>query len=218
MDDAAIDQQPIAAPSRLGAVPAELVPTRVALHTLAVEVISPARQAVTGKIGLRATPGGFGTPPFGEGQQVRVEGAELVTVVAGTERSREPLAVDATAARFLADWFAFGATVLIALRADAGPGAEPSLIQLWPEHFDIAVELGSEAAGTRATYGFSPGDEQHSEPYAYVSAWASPPPGPLWNAAAFPGAELPYAELLAADDQRAAALAFLTDRLHALTG
>ncbi len=52
--------------------------TRDSLHRLASHVLAPARKAVTGRIGLRATPGGFGTPPFGDGEQLRVEGAMLV--------------------------------------------------------------------------------------------------------------------------------------------
>jgi hypothetical protein len=32
--------------------------------------------------------------------------------------------------------------------------------------------MGEEAAGRRATYGGSPGDRNHDEPYLYVSPWA----------------------------------------------
>jgi hypothetical protein len=42
------------------------------------------------------------------------------------------------------------------------------------------------------------------------------PPGELWQATAFKGAELPYAMLLAAEDQRASALRFFAERLAAL--
>ena len=35
----------------------------------------------------------------------------------------------------------------------------PTDAQLWPEHFDLAIELGDEDAGTRANYGASPGDD-----------------------------------------------------------
>ena len=41
--------------------------------------------------------------------------------------------------------------------------------------------------------------------------------GELWRATGFRGAELTYSELLAAADQHAAALEFLTTRRHALT-
>ena len=69
---------------------------------------------------------------------------------------------------------------------------------LWPEHFDIAIDLGSESAGKRATIGASPGDESHPEPYLYVTPWTAEVSGELWNAQGFKGAELGYAELLAA--------------------
>jgi hypothetical protein len=213
--DGPLDQQPLAAPARLRPVPERLVPTRLTLHRLAEETISPVRREATGKIGLRATPGGFGTPPFGDG--LRLQGTELITETTGDGTVREIVEVDADAAEFVAEWFAFGASVLLQLRATAGASADPSLIQLWPEHFDIAVELGAEAAGARATYGFSPGDEQHPEPYVYVSAWQTPPPSPLWNATAFSGAELAYAELLAARDPRAVASEFCQARFDALT-
>jgi hypothetical protein len=211
------DQQPIAAPSRLREVPGELAPTRQLLHHLAQTVISPARERVTGRIGLRATPGGFGTPRFGDGEQVRVEGTDLVFEDAAGAERREPLEVDERAAAYFADWYAFGADILLALRAHAGAAADPSLIQLWPEHLDIAVELGSEAAGARATYGLSPGDERHAEPYVYVAPWQAPDRGELWGADGFAGAELRYAELISAPDPRAHALEFLERRLAALS-
>lgn len=62
---------------RLPALPAKLVDTRLALHLLAVYVVSPARRRVNTKIGLRFTGGGFGTPFFGADEQVRVAGASL---------------------------------------------------------------------------------------------------------------------------------------------
>jgi hypothetical protein len=127
------------------------------------------------------------------------------------------LVISPAAAWFLGDWFGFAYSVLEQLRAEAAPAIEPARVQIWPEHFDAAVELGSEADGTRAAYGCSPGDELHPEPFAYVATWRPAPPGELWQATAFNGAELPYAELVAAPDQRAAALAFFRERLAALT-
>jgi hypothetical protein len=206
---------------RLGPAPAALVKTRNALHRLAEERISPARRAANGKIGLRYTCAGFGTPFFGEDQQLRVqagEQVELIEVRGAVEVGREPLDVDSGAARFLGDWYGFAASVLGELRAGADPNdAVATRVQLWPEHFDMAVELGSEAGGARAAYGLSPGDEAHAEPYAYVGPWVAPPPGELWQATGFTGAELSYAELLAADDQRGAVLAFFRARLAALS-
>lgn len=51
--------------------------TRDALHQLAYFVLSPARYRATGRIGLVATPGGFGTPGF-DGRVIRVDGAMIV--------------------------------------------------------------------------------------------------------------------------------------------
>jgi hypothetical protein len=168
-----------------------------------------------------------------------VEGAELVADGPAGERRRPistlaeaaafagidapsedaVLTVDDGASRFLGDWYGFGASILEELRAEAAPDLEPSRVQLWPEHFDLAVELGSEAAGRRAGFGASPGDELHDEPYLYVVPWeASAATGADWNATAFSGAEISYAELLAADDQRGAGLAFMRSRLSALAG
>ena len=110
---------------------------------------------------------------------------------------------------FLADWFGFATSVLEQLRLDARPEDDAGRVQLWPEHFNVAVELGSADDGRRASYGASPGDEAHPEPYLYVAPWGEPDRiSPYWNDAAFGGASLAYAELLAATDQRAAALDF----------
>ncbi len=122
--------------------------------------------------------------------------------------SADPLPLDEAAARFIGDWFGFAWSVLEELRARATEVQAPSRVQIWPEHFDAALELGDEAAGARAAYGCSPGDEHHPEPYIYVAPWTARPTGDLWNARGFPGAELPYADLLAADDPRALALEF----------
>ena len=200
---------------RLEALPPGFAETRAALHRVAEDVMKPAREKANGKFGLRYTREGFGTPFFGDDWQLRVERDELVTVEAEVEL-RTKLEVDPVAAAAIGDWFGFAASVLEELRAVATPELEPSRVQIWPEHFDMAVEVGSESAGRRAAYGCSPGDGEHPEPYIYVAPWEAPPPGELWNATAFSGAELGYAELLAADDQRMRALEFFRARLDAL--
>ena len=200
---------------RLGPLPARFAETRAALHRVAEDVMKPAREAANGKFGLRYTRGGFGTPFFGDDAQLRVERDELVRAADGTE-TRERLDVDPDESAALGDWYGFAASVLEELRADVDPSLEPSRVQLWPEHFDMAVELGAESAGQRAAYGCSPGDEDHAEPYVYVAPWEAPPEGEPWNATGFRGAELTYAELLAAGDQRELALEFLRKRLALL--
>jgi hypothetical protein len=203
---------------RLEPVPASFAETRDALHKVAEAVVSPARQPPN-EISLRYTRGGFGTPFFeqdGLDCQVRVENGELVRQ-RGLAETTEPLPaeVDAAAARALGDFYGFGCSVLEQLRADEVDG-EPSKVVLWPQDFDIAMDLGPESAGKRATIGASPGDESHSEPYLYVTPWTAEISGELWNAQGFKGAELGYAELLAAPDQRRAALDFLHERHRAL--
>lgn len=222
--------------NRLAAPPPALVSTRRALHKLAERVISPARQRVNGKIGLRYTRGGFGTPFFGAECQIRVAGTSVYVQDARGERQApitmladaaalvgiapiggdEPLAVDEDAARFLGDWYGFAASVLEELRCGAVSAFDPSRVQLWPEHFDLAVELGLQDADARAAFGCSPGDDEHPEPYIYVAPWVAPPPGDLWQAVAFAGAELALTDLLDAADQREAALEFFRVRLAAL--
>src|SRR5207247_8968133 len=143
---------------RLEPAPAGLASTRDALHRVAEEALKPARERANGKIGLRYTHRGFGTPFFGDDEQVRVEGVELVVDSPAGERRRR-LDVDPAAARCVAEWYGFAVSVLEQLRAEAGSDLEPSRVQLWPEHFDMAVELGPEAAGRRAGFGCSPGDD-----------------------------------------------------------
>jgi hypothetical protein len=222
-------------------LPAAFAATRSALHRVAEEIIAPARKP-DNEIALEATPGGFGTPWFehaGARQRVRVQRDELVheferesrrtplgslraagalvaPLLSDPPTSDEALNVDPEAADALARWYAVGDLVLERLIAEAGPGDEPSPVHLWPEHFDIAVELGSNDAGIRANYGFSPGDDDHPEPYAYVGPWSAEVEGELWQAHGFRGAELGYSELLAADDPVAAALQFSRKRKVAL--
>jgi hypothetical protein len=216
--------------------------TRESLHRLGEDVIKPAREQTSGEFPLAQTPGGFGTPVFGEDNQVRVEGVDLVVREGREERrapisslaaaaeligprllpepidglAAEPLQIDPAAAQALAAAYAVGQAALEQLAAAAGEGDAPTEPTLWPEHFDIAIEMGGESAGRRANYGLSPGDDDHPAPYFYVGPWSARPSGDLWNARGFPGAELGYAELLAAEDPRAAALEFMTTRKEAL--
>jgi hypothetical protein len=202
---------------RLEPLPARFADTRVALHTIAEGVVAPARQPPN-EIALRYTHGGFGTPFFeqdGADCQVRVEHGELVRQTGMTETRESLPGVDIAAASALGDFYGLACSVLEQLRADEGDG-DPSIVQLWPEHFDLAIELGSESAGHRANFGALPGDDDHPEPYFYVGPWTAKVSGELWNAAAFNGAELTYSELIAADDHRRAALDFMRERYRAL--
>jgi hypothetical protein len=205
----------------LATVPPGLVGTRLALHRTAEDVLAPARKAATGnEIALRWYPGGVGTPPFSEDGMRRVcrtDGTDLVDEH-GDKTSRESLGdeVDGDAAEFLDAWFCFGTLAIAALQTSADPALDPGLVQLWPEHFDVATELGSEADGQRAAFGASPGDEEHDEPYLYVAPWSGEAECEVWNSPAFNGAELSYAELLGCDDPVSAADAFFSRCLEAL--
>jgi hypothetical protein len=200
-------------------LPSTFAETREALHKVAQAVVAPARLPPN-EISLRYTRGGFGTPFFeldGHDCQVRVEHGELVRQ-RGMDETTEalPPEVDSAAASALGDFYGFGCSVLEQLRADEFVDGDPSKVVLWPEHFDIALDLGPEATGRRATIGASPGDESHEEPYLYVTPWTAQVSGELWNATGFAGAELGYSELLSAADQRRAALDFMRERYRAL--
>ena len=233
---------------RLGAAPTSLVETRLALHRLAFYVVAPARKRANGKFGLRWTLGGFGTPFFGDDEQVRVAGTELV-VQRGESAATRPvttltdaaafvlgtapdiewaaqfdvppagdvdgrLHVDPTAAAFLGDWYGFAFSVLEELRADS-ESVDPGRVQLWPEHFDAALECLP--GDRRGVFGASPGDKASDDPYLYVtSSRVSAVPSDLWNATAFEGAMLSLPVLVDAVDQRATALEFFRSRRAAL--
>ena len=226
----------------LTALPEGFATSRSGFHFIAEQLIKPKRELETGnEIALRFTAGGFGTPPWEEGEasgspgQARVEGTEVVLLSGGREERRpaddpasaaDMLGIDppelgeltllgADSAAALADWFAFG-TVVLAELIDRHPDLDPAPIRLWPEHFDVATELGSEPDGSRANFGASPGDDEHPEPYLYVGPWNQSVEGDGWNATAFKGAELGHRDLLAAKDQITAAATFLTGRLEAL--
>ena len=87
---------------RLPDPPATLPDTRLALHRLAVYVVSPARRRANEKIALRFTFGGVGTPFFGADEQVRIAGTHLVRQRGGTARA-EPVTTLARAAAFVLD-------------------------------------------------------------------------------------------------------------------
>lgn len=88
-------------------------------------------------------------------------------------RADEPLMVDAAAAAMLADWYALVEAALEEMRR-RHRYREPTLVQLWPEHFDLAFSM------SEVNLGGSPGDASHEEPYLYVGPW-NPVEGSAWN-------------------------------------
>lgn len=234
-------------PPSLPGPPSSLPTTRTSLTALAFYVLAPVRQAANGKIGLRWTKGGFGTPFFGDDRQVRVEADHLVVQERDTVRAEpistlraagdlvgivphaptgiefhdapspvdpdEALDVDPDAVGFLDRWFGFSTLVLERLRHDAG-SPDDARVQLWPEHFDPALELGDADAGTRASYGASPGDASSPLPYLYVSPWTAQS-GAFWSAP-FGGAALGLDELRRSSDPVGVALEFFGRGRHLL--
>jgi hypothetical protein len=78
--------------------------------------------------------------------------------------------VDPLAAAEVARAFGIGDAALRALAPDHRP-------VLWPEHFDIAIDVDE------VNYGVSPGDSHFDEPYAYVGPWQRANyQGDFWNA------------------------------------
>lgn len=224
---------------RLGPLPDDFQFARDQLHQIAFYALAPARYEGEERMGLRATPGGFGTPEYGgrvsrvesamlvheEGGNVATQGITTIRAAAeffGIEYEEEwfadfrdplppmdpdrPLTVREAPAEALGDWYEFGFAVLEELRGHSDDTTEP---QLWPEHFDAAIEMGSEADGGRASFGASPGDQGHLEPYLYVSAWSDVDrSNPFWNDRNFNGASLPFTTLVEAQDQDRVALEF----------
>ena len=179
-------------------LPPSYATTRDALHRLAVYVISPAQRLVNDEIVMRPTPGGFSTFPF-DGRVIGVAGDQLV--IDGSRQPIGSLNQAAAAVGIQPDvgqaeqfdvpppatstssWPSTPrgdrARRVVRVRGDLleelrrGPARRrPPPVQIWPEHFDIAVDSGDQDAGRRATYGASPGDRHHDEPYLYASPWA----------------------------------------------
>ena len=120
------------------------------------------------------------------------------------------LDVDDTAARAVGEWFNFGFDLLESLGEHGDESDDVTEIQLWPEHFDPAIEIGSSESGRRASYGASPGDPAHDQPYVYVAPWGEiDRSNDYWNDEAFKGSSLGYSELLGAADPVETALGFL---------
>jgi len=188
----------------------ELERTRRCLHAVAEHVLGAALHAATGHIGLRATPGGFGTPVFDgpvDRCQLRVDGTELVVTEGATERRAELTTIRAAAEL---------AGIVPGAPADVYQPATPLDLDV-PLHIDDGAahrlaglfdQVGTALEQLRArhgdetapeaqlwpehfdlaltldevNYGGSPGDDGHPEPYLYVGPWTRPADDdPFWN-------------------------------------
>ena len=182
-------------------LPETFLPTREALRTLACYVIAPACKARTGRIGLRPTGDGFGTPPFDDGTRVVVRGHHLVrepgldipiaTVRAaaealGVELSRDPgvghdlpplepdtpLAVDAEASYALGRWYAFGDRVLGEQHETLLSSGRGTASEIQLWPEHFDLAFDWGADETnRVGLGASPGDTYQADPYLYASPW-----------------------------------------------
>ena len=229
----------------LAPIPAAYARTLADLHRLVVYAVSPAQRLVNGEIILESSHGGFSTFEY-DGHVARVVDDRLVldgaahpsttlraaAAALGIEPDvgqqeqfdvpphgdlDEPLQIDLTAAAVVADWFEFATHTLEHLRAHAEPGDDATIVRIWPEHFDAAIDMGDADAGRRATYGGSPGDRHHAEPYLYASPWAGRI-DPFFDDQTFKGVSLTYAELLAAADPQHAAREFLEEARRRIAG
>ena len=182
-----------------------------------------------------------GHPEFefeGRRTQVRVEGAELVLARDGDETGAELTSIaarrrsaraGAAPGRRTGRRLSAGhrprrrraARGLLRLRRRGArarqvaawpPDDDPSDTNLWPEHFDIAFEAGP-GGGREARHLRRLSGRRRPRRAVPVRRPVEPPTdGELWNATAFNGAELGYAELLAADDPITAAVEFMRAR------
>ncbi len=125
----------------------------------------------------------------------------------------EMLIVDSSAVASLDEWYQLGQRALDAAIASL-PDAQASVVRLWPEHFDLGVDVAVDPAAkpaVRTNLGASAGDEFHQEPYLYVGPWDEARPGDpdFWNAPF--GAVTSFGDLDSSDHPlHAAAEFFLT--------
>ncbi len=180
-------------------VPASYSATCSSLHAVAEHVLAAALHQATGRIGLRTTPGGFGTPTFthdGVERQVRVEGVDLVVVEDGEAR-RTPLLTIGQAAGVVGIEAGAPASVYpptTPLEAAAPLNVDPEAASVVYEWFHLTGAALDQLRDAHAAlqppvaqlwpehfdlaivmddvnYGGSPGDELHRLPYAYVGPW-----------------------------------------------
>jgi Family of unknown function (DUF5996) len=122
----------------------------------------------------------------------------------------------------LAAWFANAEFSLVRVqRQMIQRKLAASDVRCWPHHFDLATLASFQARDADATgyigAGFSPGDEYYDEPYFYVSVYPQPDSASLprlaklghWHTHEFTAAIVPAHQIVAANNQKAAADGFL---------
>jgi len=222
---------------RLPSPPAALAATRLALHRVGAYVMSPARRRTNDKIALRYTRGGFGTPFYGEDEQIRTENGLLIHQVGDDVRS-----VPISSLNAVGDFIGAPPDVAWASQFDIPePGGLDEVLSVDLEAaaflgdwfgfaYSVLEELRADSASVeasrvqlwpehfdpafemladprRASYGASPGDGAIDEPYLYVGPW-SPADVPENEFWNTGFASIPLSEFVDAPDQRQVALDF----------
>ncbi|PZR83906.1 MAG: hypothetical protein DLM68_13690 [Hyphomicrobiales bacterium] len=90
-------------------------------------------------------------------------------------------------------------------------------VRCWPHHFDLATLASFPDATGYVGAGLSPGDAYYDEPYLYVSVYPQPDRAALprlpklghWHTHEFTAAVVPAHQIVAANNQKAAADEFL---------
>ena len=223
----------------LAPIPAAYARTLADLHRLAVYAVSPAQRLVNGEIILESSHGGFSTFEY-DGRVARVVDDRLVPSTARAHpittlrAAAEALGIEPdvgqqeqfdvpphgdldeplrSTSRRQRSWPTGSSSrrhALEHLRAHAEPGDDATIVRHLARALRRRVDMGDADAGRRATYGGSPGDHHHAEPYLYASPWAGRI-DPFFDDATFEGVSLTYAELLAAADPDDAAREFLEE-------
>ena len=231
---------------RLAAPPPATAHTRLALHRLSVYVLSPARRRVNGKIALRWTREGIGTPFFGADEQVRIAGTTLVrqrgdTAAAAlitTLREAAAFVLDSSPDTGGAAGFDVPAVGDVDERLPVDPSAAAFLADWYGFAYSVLEQLRSEPKSAEpsrvqlwsehfdAAFDCSPAGRRVTFGASPGDATVDEPylyvlpdatdDSGLWNATSFPGAILRLDDFLGAADQRAQALTFFRSRRDAV--
>ncbi len=120
----------------------DLVPTRLTLHRVAAHVLGRRRHDVTGRFGLRPSPGGFATPAFGEPDATEVVRVADGVLVRETTSGAAYLPIAGATVRGLA---AFAGT-------DIGSGFSVGADTPALDDVDAALDLDGQAARALAEW------------------------------------------------------------------
>lgn len=188
--------------------PETLLATRGAWHRLAEHVLSAARHAVTGRIGLVPAPGGFATPAFGPDEAVLAVYLDELVVTRGGQQRRSRIVTLGQAAELAG--ITPGAPSQVyqpttPLEPDAELRIDRRAAQVLADWYQLGAhaladfaaavpddeptsaqlwpehfDLGISAA--QINYGVSPGDVHIAESYLYVGPHGGPPAADeFWN-------------------------------------